>query len=226
MAGHQLGWYFTVLAYLGRIMKSALLASVLFLCAATMYSQTTVTDDGVLKRNAYKILAETPHRVTMTIDMRETAEAPWELYSSQVKEVVGKDRWHLVQHTGLKLELIGIGERMYQKVADGTWRFRQTDNGYTGPTIRSVSRSIGQPRVIDEKRDGSKTIETSDQSTLQIIRTGEVVNNDRKVKEWFDEGGRLIRVENEHFNFERKKFQRVTEVYEYDPTIRIEVPIN
>ena len=33
------------------------------------------------------------------------------------------------------------------------------------------------------------------------------------------------RVENEFFSFEQKKLQRMTEVYEYDPTIKIEAPI-
>jgi len=79
--------------------------------------------------------------------------------------------------------------------------------------------------TVNEKKDGGSVIETNGQSTLQIIRTGEVVNGDRQLKEWYDDNGRLTRVENEHFNFERKKLQRVTEVYEYDPSIKIEAPI-
>ena len=204
-------------------MKTGLLWSILLLCVASTCSQTH-SDDAAQRQNAYKFRAETPHRVTMTVEMRDTPESQWEAYSSQVKEVAGKDRWHLVQHTGLKLELIGIGDRTYQKVHDGTWRLRDSANSYTGPTVTQVSMPTVSSKVIEQK-DASKVVETRSQTTLQVNRTGEVVDMDRKTKEWFDESGRLVRVETEHFNFERKKFQRVTEVYEYDPTIRIEAPI-
>ena len=205
-------------------MKTVLLALMVVLSVYGTYAQSpaVATDDA--KRNARKLLSETPHRVKMTIEMRETPDSNWELYSSQTREVAGRDRWHLIQHTGLKLEIIRIGDRTYQKSPDGSWQSGGAGSGYTGPTVRTISKPEIES-VVNERKDGSKVVETTSRSKLQVIRTGEPVAMDHKTKEWFDETGRLIRVETEHFNFERKKFQRVIEVYEYDPNIRIEAPI-
>lgn len=202
-------------------MKTLLLVLIVLFSFFGTYAQSASTD-AAKRHYARKILSETPHRVKMTVEMRETADSKWELYSSQTQEVVGRD-WHLVQHTGLKLELIGIGDRTYQKQPDGGWQLRSEGSGYTGPTIRAVSPEV-RSTVVGDKKDGGKVVETRSESTFQVIRTGEVVDMERRTTEEFDHKGRLIRVETEHFNFERKKFQRRTEVYEYDPNIRIEVP--
>lgn len=207
-------------------MKVILAMTLAVLSAALGYSQSVPTPDErsrELRKRAQAILAETPHRVTMTVEMRDSEESAWELYSSQAKEKVGRDRWHLVQHTGLKRELIGIGDQTYQKMPDGSWQLQPPAKAYTGPTVRNVGEPVIES-AVDEKKGGT-TIETNGQGKIQIIRTGEIVNGDRKLREWYDESGRLTRVETEHFNFERKKLQRVTEVYEYDPTIKIEAPI-
>lgn len=206
-------------------MKEGLITLIVLLGIHGMYAQSSSMATEEKRRNARKTLSETPHRVKMTVEMRETADSKWELYSSQTKEVAGRDRWHLTQHTGLKLELIAIGDRTYQKMPDGSWQLRSNEGGYTGPTVRSVSKPVVESNVVAEKTDGGKVVETRSESKLQVIRTGEVVNMDHTTREGFDQEGRLISVETEHFNFERKKFQRVTELYEYDPNIRIEAPI-
>jgi len=203
-------------------MKAALAVSIVLLfCFSVAFSQARPLDRTA---DARRLLAETPHRVTMTVEMRETADSPWEPYSSQTKEVSG-DRWHLVQETGLKLELIGIGDLTYQKMPNGSWQVRAKENGYTGPTVTQVS-GTGFGSTY-EKKEGTKTVVVSrEYSKIQLPSDGSVVEMDRKTREWFDDSGRLTRAETEHFNFERKRFQRVTEVYEYDPAIKIEAPTN
>jgi hypothetical protein len=202
-------------------MKTVLIAAIVLLGITCIYAQSSVPlKDG---KQWAKFLSETPHRMKMIVEMRDTQDSNWELYSSQTKEVAG-DRWHLIQHTGLKFEIIGIDGRTYQKLPEGSWQVGNARDGYTGATVRSISKPMIQFSEIQNK-DGSKVVDTRTQWTQQVIRTGEVVDMDRKTREWFDEAGRLVRVETEHFNFERKKFQKNTEVYEYDPNIRIEAPI-
>ena len=206
-------------------MKTLTFATIVLLGTLGTCAQSISTTTQEAKQKARKLLFETPHRVKMTVEMRETPDSSWELYSSQTREVAGRDRWHLVQHTGSKLESIGIEGRIYQKMPDGNWRVGNAGDGYTGATMRPISTPVVASNTIADPKDGSKGVETTSRTTSQVIRTGEVVDLGSKKKEWFDDAGRLIRAETEHFNFERKKFQRVTEVYEYDPNIRIEPPI-
>lgn len=211
-------------------MKVVLSISLVLFSVCFAYPQgepTPAATAAQLRAHAQKILRETPCRVSSTIEMRDAEESPWSLYSSQTREQIGRDKWHLIQLTGpgYHRELIGIGDQTYEKISDGTWRLQGPVKAYTGPTIRSVGTPVVE-NSVNEKKDGGRTIETDGKATIQIIRTGEIVNNDRKMLEWYDESGRLTRVEIFHFNFERKKFQRNIEVYEYDPTIKIEAPIN
>ena len=206
-------------------MKSVLIASIVLLGVHGTYAQSPSTTTEEAKRHAGKILSEMTHRVKMTVEMRETADLNWELYSSQTREVAGRNRWRIIQHTGLKLELIGIEGQKYKKMPNGNWQVGSVGDDYTGATTRTISKPVVDSTFVADNKAETKVIETSSQSSFQVIRTGETVHLNIKTKEWFDEAGRLTRVETEHFNFERKKFQRVTEVYEYDPNIRIEAPI-
>jgi hypothetical protein len=206
-------------------MRALFVVSILIFTVTACYSQESAKPDPAeMRTHAYNVLRETPHRITLIVEMRDTAESEWQLYSSQAKEVVGRDRWHLVQHTGLKRELIGIGDRTYQKMPGGTWQLLPPKNSYTGATVRQLGKQVNEP-TIDQKKDGGTVVETSGRSKMQILRTGEVVDMEGKNREWFDDTGRLTRTESEHFNYERKKLQRMTEIYEYDPTIKIEAPI-
>jgi hypothetical protein len=195
------------------------------LVVLSAYSQSAPTLDErarQLKAEAYKILANTPHRVLMTIEMRANEELPWELYSSQTSEVAAPKRRHIVQHTGLKREYIYFDGRTYSKIPESSWQL--LPEGYTGPTVRQLEKPVVESAVTEKK--GETIVETHGHSKLQLLRTGEIVAMDGKNKEWFDDSGRLIRAQSEHFNYERKVFQRNIEVYEYDPTIKVEPPIN
>ena len=204
-------------------MKVLLSISLVLMGVTVAHSQTSEPASREramqLRFESQKILRESPHRVQLTVEMRPTEESQWELYSSQTMEVVGSTR-HTVQHTGLKLEFIHVGRVTYKKEPGGPWQF--LGDTYTGATVRTLEKK--EENSLAQKADGSKVLETKSQEVTERLHQGEVVNQDRKVREWFDDEGRLTRRELEHFNFGRKKFQRVTEIYEYDPNIKIEVP--
>ena len=209
-------------------MKVVVSVFVLLLGVAFCYSQETqtVTERArQLRMDSYKILSSTPHRVKITIESRATEESPWELYSSMTDEVASPTRRHVVQHFGpgtLRREYIYIDRQTYMKLLpDGPWQL--LPDSYTGATVRQLGGVSSS--AIDERKDGN-VVDTRSQGRLQVIRTGEIVDLDTKTKEWFDDSGRLIRTEVEQWNHDRKRFQRRTEEFQYDPTIKVEAPIN
>lgn len=208
-------------------MKVSLSVAVLLLCVAFGDSQVAPTPAaraGQLRADSYKILSTTPHRVKITIESRETEESPWELYSSMTEEVASPTRRHVVQHFGpgtLRREYIYIDRQTFMKLLpDGPWQL--LPDSYTGATVRQLGGVSST--AIDERKDGN-VVDTSSHGKLQIIRTGEIVELDTKTKEWFDDDGRLIRNQIEQFNHDRKRFQRRTQEFEYDPTIKVEAPV-
>ena len=56
--------------------------------------------------------------------------------------------------------------------------------------------------LLTERKDGT-VVDNPSQDSRQVIRAGEVVDMGRKVREWYDEEGRLRR-KTEHFNFDQK----------------------
>lgn len=184
-------------------------------------------DLAELRRRAQKVLAETPHRIKFTVEMRDSTDAEWEPYSYQVREVVPPDRSYLRQFTGLRLEVIKIGAATYQRSPGGDWK-EVVPDGYTGGTVTQVRPPTYQTEEITDTVSGdssAKKFRTNSQSTISLNRDGTIVDIKGTRNESFDESGRFVRIEYLHFNWERRRFQRNREEFEYDPTIRIEAPI-
>jgi hypothetical protein len=209
-------------------MKTIFVMMLALLSSAVVYSQQVSRSEAKvaeLRMNARQILRRTPHRIRTTVEMRVTAEDPWGPYSSHIREETGPDRWH---HIGQRLELIGVGGRTYEKLPDGRWQLKQSS--YTGPTVSQVSKPVIETEDVAEaptEGDGpsGRIVKQRARSTIRLIRDGSIVDLDGNRTEWYDTDGRLVRVETEHFNFERKKFQRNVEIYEYDSSISIEEPL-
>ena len=202
-----------------------------FLGVSAQQSSRSAVELAELRRSAQKILSEVPHRIKITIEMRESQDSDWEQYSYQVREVVPPDSSYLIQHTGLRLEVIKIGHSTYQRSHGGQWTSVAvgSQSGYTGATITELRPRTEQVSEIDPptaSQAASKAFQTRFASTIQLNRNGRVLDLEGTRMETFDGSGRFSRIEYLHFNFERKKFQRNIEEFEYDPTIKIEPPVN
>lgn len=203
------------------------ICSILLLVASSvlLYSQEQSKPPATHEAsvNAIRMLMYTPHRVKVTVEMRETPEQPWEVYSVQTREVAG-NRARTIGHIGIQFERIMIGDRSYHRIQDGRW-LKVPSDGYTGPTITSVSPLKVEQKVKSADDGKGTVVETTSNRKIIANSTGQPANMSINQKYWLDDSGRVIRSESEHFNFERRKFQRVTEVYEYPLSIQIEEPV-
>lgn len=206
-------------------MKTICSILVLLASSGLLYSQELSRSPATYEEsvNAIRMLMYTPHRVKTTIETRGTPEQSWEVRSVQTGEVVG-NRARTIGHIGMRYERIMIGDRSYQRLQDGGWLKRTSDG------IITIISPAKPEQKVKPGDDGKATVVETTSNVEVIAQPPDTLLNqkdwrDLDRKNWLDDSGRLIRTESQHFNLQRKKFLRITAVYEYPLSIQIEEPV-
>ena len=210
---------------------SVLLPLLMGVCFVAAQERVISEADYIAYRNkASLVFQSTPYREKRTVEARETADSPWAPYSYTTTEYIKPDRWH-TWHTMTALgdrdpksEVIRIGNTTYSKIPGGSWRI----DGYREGTTRSKGDT--QKAIIEYKNLDSEIISGQRTTVLQKISISQLNVDGANVevtlteKDWFNEQGRILRMEFVTPNEPKKSF-RTTMLYEYVPTIKIEAPI-
>lgn len=174
-----------------------------------------------LQNKSQTILAEKPHRRTTTTEVFDVkGTSPKAKYTSTV-EFVPPDRRRYIFTTDKeaeKVELIQIGEDTYIKDEKGKWKKNESrSESYGRAVASSPARFIektslaGQVVNVYEEESSSYSEQAGRQATT--------------VKYWFNLEGQLLKTESEETNQKTDEISREITIYEYDPNIKIEVPI-
>ena len=155
-----------------------------------------------------------------------------------VLEVVPPDREHLISKTetadGVKIyETINVGGRSFIREDNGVWR-ETTGTGSGRGSGSGSGNGSGEMKVetttVRNLKKGEKVnnqigdlYETT--TTTKNIYPNKTYTHVSKSSYWFDSKGLLIKSINEYEDLDDKRLSRTTRDYEYDPKIKIEIPV-
>ena len=173
------------------------------------------------------LTANASYRNKATVEMGPTsATTAWEPYSSRVVEFAYPDSSHIVHTSRIKGEFIQIGKVTYQTYQNGTWV--QSEVGKESPvTNPAAAIGVSGPNFeFSKPNDGASDGRTT---VFRIVKNPAPGTKDLETQVvtwtfWFDDTGILFKHDSIAWN--GSSWVRTTEVYEYDPSIKIEVPIN
>lgn len=173
------------------------------------------------------LTANASYRNRATVEMGSTpTTSEWQPYSSRVVEFAYPDSTHIVHTSRIKGEFIQIGKITYQTYQNGSWVQSEVrkESPVTNP---AAAIGVGGPNFEFSKpsslaSDGRATV-------FRIVKNPEPGTKDFETQVvtwtfWFDDTGILYKHDSIAYN--GSNWVRTTEVYEYDPSIKIEAPIN
>ena len=177
-------------------------------------------------RKSFELTKDVSYRNNVTVEMGSTSTTTeWQPYSSRVAAFSFPDRAHIIRTSRINGEFIQIGKVTYQTYQNGTWVRSevQKDPSITNP---AAGIGVGGPnfefsKATPDSPDGQATV-------FRIVKNPEpgTKDFDKQVLTWtywFDDKGILYK--HESIGYNGTNWVRTTEVYEYDPTIKIEAPI-
>lgn len=161
-----------------------------------------------------------PWSVRTTVEMADAPKGQWKPYSSWSYSVVPPDRAHLVYTSGRKGEFIHIGTISYSKADDGTWS--RSDDTIKGPVV--------SPSAIKRFGDGVISYTESRSGDILVVTviskpSAEADHLDPRTRtyiSYFDHRGLITGEESVTHN--STNWVRTTNLYTFDPNIRIEAP--
>jgi hypothetical protein len=207
-----------------------LAAITLFVGVSGVYSQAeviTAAEYAGMLSAANNIARSTPYRDKMTVEFADSVDGPWERYSYQETEWIAPDRNRNVQFTGNRYETIQIGDSVYKRKAGGPWTRNQRTIPQSTQTVWTIKESSAEYILHRATTEGGNTI-VERTFTGGLVRSidGTVFERFAKSRTWFDTQRRVVKEESITYNHQHKSFHRTTREIEYDPTIRIEAPID
>ncbi len=188
--------------------------------------ETEVSHKGLFDRlqQSLKTTGEGPFRTVTVIKRGQAATGPWKPFSSWIFEAVPPDRSRIRHTSGSKGLHINIGNRKFSK-PDGKGKWVESVSDVPPSTGPPANPNVGfQGSVVNytETRDG-------DAVTVQVVLKPNAATEPSNPKTrtyiyYFDSKGVLIR---KQLIFpDGTNWILRTDTYEYDPTIRIEAPID
>lgn len=213
-----------------RITGILLMVAVCTLATSTLAQDSKITSDVFDRvRSSYKaFLAKESYRVRSTHEIfpYESAKEPEEIRVWMV-EYLPPDREH--NYYGLnatdpsrKYERIVVGKRIFTN-ADGKWKELEQSNGGMSLSsgsdsdesfLRGSEKINGQETTIYEVVTGSRFARGDGPWQTSYYKTRYWISKDGRIRKYVGESDALI-----------TKRRRITEIYEYDPRIKIEAPI-
>lgn len=132
-----------------------------------------------------------------------------------------------------RMETIRDGKNLYKKENDGEWikfdgpLFRTLD-GWTGGEQTVIYRFLGKESFNEQTVDVYE-METHTVSSMNYVTAAGTSRIETKFvdkkKYWISEDGCFLKTSKESETVGKKSLTRKTEIYEYDPNIKIEAPI-
>ena len=180
--------------------------------------------DGYFQQSA-KAYSNSPWSVRTVVEVGETPKGPWESYSGWTHTVVPPDRAHLAYSRGRKGEFLNIGPLSYRKAEDGTWSV----------TEDAIKRSLASPNTM--RRFGDGVISYTQTRVGDIIAVTVTSKPsvgadpaDTRTRTYviyfadLDIAGRGVITGEESIVHNGRKWVRTTNIYTFNPNIRIESP--
>jgi TonB family protein len=186
----------------------------------------TLADLDRYFQQSAKVALNSPWSVRTVVDVGESPKGPWEDYSRWEYSVVPPDRAHLVYQSGRKGEFLHIGALSYSKAADGTWSLSEnTIKGLITPP--SSARSFGDGVIsYSQSRSGGIIIVTVVSKPSADADPADTRNRTYII--YFadlDIAGRGMITGEESIIHNGSKWVRMTNIYSFDPNIRLEEPV-
>jgi len=177
-------------------------------------------------RKSVELTKDISYRTKITVEMGTTSTTTdWQPYSSRVVESSFPDRAHVTFTSSIKSEFIQIGKVRYETSPNGTWVRTEVSKD---PPIRNPAAAIGVSGPSFEFSKTSSQADDGDATIFCIIKNPEPGAKDFAqvvtFTFWFDGKGILYKFDSIAYN--GKAWVRTTSNYEYDPSIKIEAPIN
>ncbi len=225
-----------IVNYSGMKLTTVLLSlAVVFLSAGDLLAQTasTVPQKAITKKDfeqvdkkSKQILTTAPYRVTKITESFSNNEANPSVISKVIEEHAPPDRIReLIEHTIdgklSKTEIITVGHKRFERKDAAPWKKISADFDpvtLSGPVISEQYFSDGTV-VVDGK---TLDVFVVTKKTKDRLGNGKAACVDKKIF-WYASDGSLIKV---LYDVQCENIKgRGTDVYEYDPTIKIEAPI-
>jgi hypothetical protein len=225
------------------IVLAGFVLAFLFINAAAQEKPFTDEELANLKQTAYKKLENLKYRSTRTYESFVSKDSSLNYFSKTISKIVPPNNRHTITETkdsrGLrKEESIFVNGRLFLKYDDGDWKEiieegngsgygmgRGRGSGSGGESNVKITRTenykLEKDQIVnDQKADlYEKTI------TIRYTSDDFDYSKTNSEKYWFNKDGLFVRTETENTSTYSESFTRSTALYEYDPNIKIEVPI-
>lgn len=205
-----------------------LFAILIFIFSSFGQTKTATLESLELReKRAFEQMRKTPYRVMMTIEVRNSEIEEWRPYSCFITEYTAGRSYERRCAEPLR-ERIQIGNDTYLRMPDGSWQLNEKKDPPGTPWKREPSNveivKLG-PDAAPE--DGSVGFGVRSRTRTQRPADGRVFETTGTGNIWFDEQGRLVRRESVNFSEipSAGRFSRRVEDYEYDESIRIDIPV-
>lgn len=206
----------------------AALAIIIFTGASFAQTKTPSLESVRLReKKAFEQMSKTPHRATLTIEVRNSESEEWRPYSCFITEYTPGRSYERRCAEPFK-EKIQIGRQTYLRMPDGSWQLEKR-KAESGNIWKQEPAKVEVERLESETapKGGLVGFCVSSQTTTQRPSDGRVFEVSASRNVWFDQQGRLVRRESLRFSEipSAGRFSRTIYVYEYDDSIRIDVPV-
>lgn len=181
------------------------------------------TDLLARMERSLKNTGEGSFRTHVVSEVGDTKEGPWRPSRTSVHEVVLPDRNRQRYTDNQYAEIINIGYQLFKKFPDGHWI--QDDNALIPYVARHPAKHLAAPDAsvfrCTQSQIGDTVIITLDR--IERADANPKVARAQTLSYYFDSSGVLFKTQSVFFSF--RYWVLGTHTIEYDPTIRIEVPL-
>jgi hypothetical protein len=179
-------------------------------------------------KKSFDLTADASYRARTTVETGSSSTGKnWSPYSSWVIEGVFPDLFHLAYTSGRRGDFVWMGKTKYSsEEANGDW-LRTEEK--IGRSPQNPASAIGLSGPNFEFYDASAESGDSGVTVFRVVKNPVRDTADFEPKivtwtYWFDERGLLFK--HDSIGYNGRNWVRTTENYEYDPTIKIDVPIS
>jgi TonB family protein len=186
----------------------------------------TLADLDRYFQQSEKVAFNSPWSVRTVVNVGASPKGPWEDYSGWEYSVVPPDRAHLVYHSGRKGEFLHIGPLSYRKGEDGMWAI--SNDTIKGSMVSPANaRRLGDGVIsYTQSRSGGIIV-----VTVVSRPSADADPSDTRTRTYIiyfadlDIAGRGMITGEESIVHNGSKWVRTTNIYTFDPNIRLDEPV-
>jgi len=202
--------------------------SIIFLNAALIFGQEKILEQSEFQSLVEKAGKNLYGKTYRTVNTYETFDAPNTAPVKSVKivsERIPPDRFRrLEEFNDRKVEIIRVGEHGYIRENNDDWKEEPgpviSPNG-CGPLVESAIY-----KVIENSNLDGQTVDLYEMTKkLNYISCGDNGKFESTGRYWISKDGLLLKTEEIYQDVEKQYVKRSVTIYEHDPTINIEAPV-